>query len=282
MNYAAAITLYNPQKDFIDNLLGYTKSFPLVIVNDNSRDNHDYRVELENNRNILYIWDGNNYGLPISFNRSLKICEERGIDFLCTLDQDSKLSYSSINDIKQYIETHEMSNVGIVAPKPVDINCETSPNDTTDVVDVPWVICSGAFVNIKTLRVNNITYDDAYFVDRFDADLCKQVYDSGLKQILLNGVKMPHACGDENGHSILRNYYIFRNRFYFNDKYYPFFQSKIRSIVQTVRHCYYLCTSQKDSIKKIKTLSVAYNDYINGRLGKICDKSLDMINKISK
>lgn len=280
MKYAAAITLYNPTQDFIDNMLGYMKSFPLLIVNDNSIDNSSYKSQIENIEGIIYRWDGENYGLPKAFNESLRICEDQRIDYLCTLDQDSKLAPDSIEKIKRYIETQDMTNVGIVAPHPIEITSEALSKEIEKTKEVSWVICSGAFLNVKLLKAKGIAYDEAYFVDRFDADICMQIFKAGLKQLLLEGVEMPHACGDETGHSPLRNYYIFRNRFYYNDKYYGKLSSLGRSILQTIRHCWTLLINQKEGTKKIKMLPIAVKDYYKNKLGKISDSSLKKVNDI--
>lgn len=282
MKYAAAITLYNPTQDFIDNLLGYTNSFPLVIVNDNSAENSHYKDQIDNVDGIIYRWDGENHGLPDAFNESLMICEGEDIDYLCTLDQDSKLSTDSIMAMEKYIESHDMSKIGIVAPHPIEIDSESEKADTSKTKEVSWVICSGAFLNVKLLKENGIKYDSAYFVDRFDADICMQVSRSGLKQLLLEGVEMPHACGDENGHSPLRNYYIFRNRFYYNHKYFNGILSIVRTLLQTIRQCWWLMTNQKDSIKKIRMLPIAIADYREGKFGKVSDETLSKIMKICK
>lgn len=280
MKYAAAITLYNPTQDYIDNLLGYTKCFPLVIVNDNSAENSHYKDQIDNVDGIVYRWDGENHGLPDAFNESLMICEGKDIDYLCTLDQDSKLSADSIRAIEKYIESNDMSLVGIVAPHPIAIDSEPEKADTSMTKEVAWVICSGAFLNVKLLKERGIEYDGAYFVDRFDADICMQVSRSGLKQLLLEGVEMPHACGDENGHSPLRNYYIFRNRFYYNDKYYGKISSQCRSLLQTTRQCWTLLFRREDGLRKIKMLPIAIKDYYNGKMGKISDVSLMKVKAI--
>ena len=280
MNYAAAITLYNPEPGFINNLSGYTKSFPLVIVNDNSKDNSGYVDLINELPNIVYLWDGKNWGLPAAFNRSLKICEERKIDYLCTLDQDSKLGEKAIFFIEKYIESHDMSETAIVAPKPIEIKGKANEDIGDDYKVVEWVICSGAFINVKLLKDKGIEYDNAYFIDRFDADLSWQIQRAGVKQIVLTNVEMPHACGDEYGHTPLRNYYIFRNRYYFNDKYYGKIPSTLRTTMQIVRHCWNLLLRQKDSWKKIKMLPLARKDYKRGIMGEIPSDTLEKVQKI--
>jgi rhamnosyltransferase len=281
MRYAAGITLFNPIRDFIDNLIKYSKIFDVVVVNDNSYENSVYSEELKKINNVVYYGDGRNYGLPAAFNRTLDYCYKNNIDFLCTLDQDSILGIDQIHSLQNYIETNSMADVAIVAPYPVEITrAGSEENDASLVEEVPWVICSGACLNLSVIKKAGIRYDEAYFVDRFDADFCKQISLIGLRQLVLKNVQMPHACGDENGHSVVRNYYIFRNRYYYNDKFYLKHISLIRSFLQTVRHYNDIITNQHDKIAKIKVSTIAKNDYRKGAMGIISNESLQKVNKL--
>lgn len=219
ITYAAAITLYNPLQDYIENVIAYSTFFPYVIVNDNTSGEPPYRNILEAIPNIIYFGDGTNMGLPVAFNRSLQWSREHHIDYLCTLDQDSKLGKEETNAIIAFIESNKDDNTAIVAPSPLFLGIPDHSYDDSHgfVEEVNWTICSGSFLNVKLLFENDIKYDEAYFVDRFDADLSRQIYNKGYKQLILHNVRMPHILGDAGEHSALRNYYIFRNRLYFNN-----------------------------------------------------------------
>lgn len=277
MKYAAAITLYNPKSEDVDNLLVYAECFPLVIVNDNSMDNATYSGRIKGIPTIHYLWNGRNWGLPAAFNRSLKIAESLCVDFLCTLDQDSRLSAEAIMSIRQFIESADVQNVAIIAPSPIGPVSSFPSVDITQMTEECHVICSGSFVNVNLLKEKAITYDEAYFVDSFDTDFSKQICRAKLKQIRLTGVQMPHGWGDGSGHSPLRHYYIFRNRLYFNDKYYKKVISLFRSTLQTIRHCGRLLVNEEDAFFKIRMLFLAIRDYRNGKMGEVSDKTLNRI-----
>ena len=283
MRYAAAITLYNPKPDVIDNLIIYTDCFSLVVVNDNSRDNSAYVDRLKKIPSILYIWDGNNWGLPVAFNRSMNICANKDIDFICTLDQDSRLSPMAIRLMKQFLEKQRDSDVALVAPCPVGTeSSEKRKMEIERTMDVTWAICSGCFINIKLIKEKRISYDEAYFIDRFDADFGKQIHRHGLRQLLLIGVTMPHVWGDSAGHSALRHYYMFRNRLYYNDKYYSKEIALFRTVLQTVRHCWRIMRHEKDCCRKIRMLPLAIKDYRKNLLGEVSKDTLEKIKKYAK
>ena len=279
MKYAASITLYNPEPAFIDNLLVFATYFPLVIVNDNSKDNNAYVHRLSNIPSIHYLWDGSNWGLPAAFNRSLQICEERGIDYLCTLDQDSKLSSKAISLIEHYIENSDMSSIGIVSSAPSGIELRSEEMEIGAVMEEKKHICSGSFINLKLLKEHGIIYDEAYFVDAFDTDLCYQIRTAGLKIHVLTGVLMPHVWGEEMGYTPLRHYYIFRNRLYFNTKFFNLPESLFRSVLLTVLDCWNL-RNEREPFKKIRMLPLAISDYRKGRMGEVNPQTLEKINKI--
>lgn len=284
MKYAAALTLYNPYSDIVAKIESYCKLFEIVIVNDNStRQDLPYIAKLKENPSVIYVGDGINYGLPIAFNKSLELCYKQSIDYLCTLDQDSVLTEDVFIKVTSYIESNDMRNTAIVAANPVNKWEKRAMNIEKIVAkEVKWVICSGSFLNLDLIKKYEISYDEAYFVDRFDADFSKQIFEKGLKQYIINDAVLQHSCGTEEGHSILRNYYMFRNRFYYNRKYYNKLTSTFRTILQTVRQVYDLIANRTEGWNKVRTLPIAYDDYRKNKLGEISKESLKRIKSISE
>lgn len=274
MKFAAGITLYNPNYDMIQNLIRTAKLFDVLYVYDNTECKVDYLDAMSNVNNLVYLGRGENDGLPVAFNEILNKALDDKIDYLCTLDQDSVLSKSNVTTVEQYIKDNNMENVAAVAPFPTG----TKRKNKREIEDVKWVICSGCFLNLKILDSYNICYDEAYFVDRFDADICAQMKKKKLKIIRLNNVILKHVCGDGNGkHSELRHYYMFRNRYYYNDKYYCRFLSVIRTLLQNIRHFRWVYSSDKDIEYRKKIYELAKKDYKMGKMGKISNDSYKQI-----
>ena len=271
MRFAAATTLYGPTDKFIDNLFANADSFPLLFVYDNSADNSAYAERIRERNNIVYHWDGENHGLPEVFNRALAECRERDIDFMCMLDQDSVLDAVMARHVEEFLTGSDTSCIAAVGTCRGRQYTEDPSEDP--VIEVDWLICSGTFLNLRLLDEYGIDFDEAYFVDSFDADLCCRLKKAGLRIIMLRTAYMAHSLGENGKYSKLRNYYVFRNRFYFNKKHYGAATALARSSLQTLRHVYGLLREGEAGRDKLRALGPAWRDYRGGRMGAISPES---------
>ena len=87
------------------------------------------------------------------------------------------------------------------------------------------------------------------------------------------GAVLNQKLGDDNGskhtsHNPIRHYYIFRNRFYYNKKFYSPFKRIFLNVAQTIKHLGHVLWFESDKVTKIKMLTIAYMDYKSGRMGK--------------
>lgn len=278
MKFAAGITFYHPTTENINRISTYAENFDIVFIYDNSSENISYIDEIRLYKNIIYFYNQRNDGLPVAFNKILIECYNENIDFLCTLDQDSNLLANDIEEMKNAIEKNNSENIAIYAINPVDYGEKTFTNVSNKMVEVDWAICSGSFLNLKIIKKLNIWYDENYFIDRFDADFCKQITLKNKKIILFNDIQMEHSCGDINHkHSVLRNYYIFRNRYYYNSKYFNEFNSKIRTLLQDFKQIFYILYTKDNKNENIQALRVAREDFKTKRFGKISKDSFKKI-----
>ena len=93
------------------------------------------------------------------------------------------------------------------------------------------------------------------------------------KIMLYMGAVLNQKLGDDNGskhtsHNPVRHYYIFRNRFYYNKKFYSPFKRIFLNVAQTIKHLGHVLWFENDKVTKIKMLTIAYMDYKRGRMGK--------------
>lgn len=276
MKYAAGITLYNPTNDEIENVIKYRDLFDLVIVYDNTDLIVKDYVDKIKSSHIIYLSENVNSGLPYAFNSIITHIKNFNIDVLCTLDQDSIFEAESIQSIKNYIEANPnfLDTVGVVAPfiEYHDAKIFTAHNK---VINRDWVITSGAFLNLRLLKENNILYDNNYFLDRFEIDLCKQIVKKGYYVQMYCGAVLFQNLGykgktGHSNHSADRHYYLFRNRFYFNKKFYKNPIRSIRNVLQTIRHIVFILLGEDDKFNKIKQLIYAVTDYNNEHMGRRC------------
>lgn len=276
MRFAVGITLYNPTDDNIKHIKEYADLFNKIFIYDNSEPEFlkTYKFEAEN---IIYISNNKNDGLPYAYNKILESEEIKDCDYLCTLDQDSIFTKENIVKIQNYIRDNEKSLkeiTGIVAPF-ISYNGETPKNE--NIIEKEWVITSGSFLNLYLLRKFNLKYDENYFIDKFEIDLCKQIKLKNLSIKMFNCSILYQSLGESSSHnypnhSPIRHYYLFRNRFYFNRKFYGFIKRWILNILQTFKHCVLILLYEKNPKRKIFMLPKAYRDYKLNLKGKMVEK----------
>lgn len=269
LRFAAGVTLYNPSDDIIYELKKLSKSFEKVYLFDNS-DEFMVCNRYQFDESFEILSEGENKGLPYAFNKIIEICSD--YDFLCTLDQDSIFSHDDIVALKKHIDENEnIDSIGVVAPI---IDYGYNECDVLNITkSVEWVITSGSFVNLNIVRKEGVVYDENYFIDRMEVDMCKQLKSLGYEIIVYCGAVLHHSLGENLGfrhsnHSVLRNYYMFRNRFYYNKKWFRGWKRYLLNFSQALRHIYLIVLYEKDKKQKIKMLRLAYNDYRDGIMGK--------------
>ena len=278
MKYAAAITLYNPTKKQIEYCRLYKEVFDLVYLLDNSEVPSEKTRESFIGAKFVYIKMNGNEGLPKAFNTVLNRKELLVYDFLCTLDQDSVFTNEEIGKLKSFIsdvyseriKDLSYDDVAIFAPV-IDYGRGIGQSERYE--KRRRVITSGSFLNVKLIQNNNFRYDEKYFIDKFEIDLCQQIILNNKDIVVYHGsILMQHLGDTENSkhssHSSLRHYYLFRNRFYFNNKFYRWSKRYILNILQTLRHCYSIVSYESNKMEKLRELPIAISDYRKNNMGK--------------
>lgn len=280
--FACAVTIYNPTKECIDNIRKYKDSFDMVFIYDNSDNNssskNEESLQTADSKNIIYINGHGNQGLPHAFNVVLTLPELAKADFLCTLDQDSIFEPKDIWNIQNYIYRNHDKLVDLAGQIGPYIDYTHTRKSKTKVVEnkvkkCSWIITSGAFLNLHILRKGDFHYDENYFIDKFEIDLCKQLTNKGYEILMYCGATLHQNLGETNAHhypshNSIRHYYLFRNRLYFNRKYYSIPKRWILNLLQTCRHLLLIILYENDKYNKLKALSQAIIDYKKNRFGK--------------
>jgi rhamnosyltransferase len=290
MKYLAGFTCYYPTLVHYYNILECSTRFDMVLVYDNSETNNDIVENIKKINNVIYLSDKKNRGLSIAYNRMIIEARKYSADFLCLLDQDSMFKKQEIEKMIYAIEKFHLdsfSNVGIFAPQIVFNNqdkynnfCESTliykiksricRDENNSWREELWVINAGTFINLNS---NRNLYDENYFIDRIDADYCMMIKRNGLKIYVYKGAILSQCLGEFNGkahtnHSVIRHYYMFRDRFYFNNKYYKGYIKILRNVIQMVRHIFLILIYEEKKIIKLKIAVKACKDYKHGVKGK--------------
>lgn len=270
MKYAVALTLYNPSIENLNNLRKYVKNFDKVFIYDNSSDNKAYKKMIPEDKNIYYFFNGNNDGLPRAFNKIIYNENIKDCDYICTMDQDSIFESKEIEKLKKFIESNDNDEIAIFSPFIIYNDRIRIPQEK--ILFKEWVICSGSFIKLDVIKKNKLYYDENYFIDRFEVDLCKQLRLLGFKIIMYTNSTMNQELGTNSGyrhsnHSPFRHYYIFRNRLYFNKKYYNTIKALGIGFIQSIKHIILILLFEEEKIKKFIECINGLYDYSKNKFG---------------
>lgn len=245
MKFACGVVLYKPGKNNISHLKTLKPFFDLFMAFDNTE------KSVDENFFDKYFFTGKNEGLAVPYNKFIMYCKKNEIDFLCILDQDTLMNYQDIIKMKEYIMSNRTARTIIYAPR------------LKGSYDMNWVINSNSFIDVNNFYYNDLKYDEYYFIDRLDADLCMQINNKNLDIKINENVIVKHRIGDgaKKEHSFKRHYYIFRNRLYFNRKW---SKGYICTILQIIKH-FIIIINERQSLMKIKSCLDALVDDIKYR-----------------
>lgn len=254
MNYkCAGIVLFNPEMERLKlNIISIKKQVDLLILVDNGSSNIEKIIkEYSEYNEILIIRNNKNKGIAFALNQICKKAIEKQFDWTLLLDQDSICSDNMIIEYKKYLYTEK---VALLTPFIIDINKLTtikySEMTLPTVSEVQWAITSGSLVNLNILSKLKFFSEDL-FIDMVDFDYSIRLNLNNYTQLRINSTYLLQEVGnaektklfriqkDNSGkwsikryyrtnHSILRQYYMTRNRIILSKKY-----SKYRSFYKS-------------------------------------------------
>ncbi|WP_368290163.1 glycosyltransferase [Ligilactobacillus ruminis] len=267
---ACGVILYYPNKrKAISDISRYSTLFDKVVVFDNTDEyNKEIQEKLSEIANVCYISEGRNTGLPYAYNSILDIVKD--CDFLCALDQDSLYNSEDIHEMLGMLD-YTPKDAAVIGPH-VIYNGEDFVK-SKKFIKRRYVITSGCFINLNIMHKEKIIFDENYFIDKFEVDLDMQFRKLGYAIYEYENACLYQRLGTvgKNGksnHSSLRHYYLFRNRFYFNNKYFSPFKRTVLNILQTSRQLWNIILFEENKLLKLKQLPIAIKDYLNGRMGE--------------
>lgn len=278
LKFAVGITLYNPTIEIIERINGYLSDFDKVLVFDNSDvrdDEYNFLLtKLYKGSHLIYIDGKVNMGLPYAYNRMITDEHIAGYDYFCTLDQDSTFKHSDILSIKDYITENYLILKDRVAEIAPYIDYGYGEHIYKNLIEEKkWVITSGTFINLHLFISRNFSYDENYFIDKFEIDLCKQFTQAGYIIQMYHKAVLHQRLGEDSGHkhpnhSEIRHYYLARNRLYFNKKFFSFFKRWGLNILQSLRHFLLILLYEQNKRRKIIACFRGWADFYSGKHGK--------------
>lgn len=178
----AAVVLYNPSINEVNNINSYVNSVDYVVVFDNSDvNNYDliskYVSEYEK---IIYMSEEKNLGLCVALNKAIDTLSRLGCDWALLFDADSKLGCDLVEVYSKAITSYQDEKVALFAPVHVFDRSQNHPYEGYKTVD--WSMTSGWLVNIDVFQKQG-GFFEKLFVDGLDMDYCFKSIENGYKII---------------------------------------------------------------------------------------------------
>ena len=180
---------------------------------------------------------GNNFGIKKSIT-----------DYVFILNPDTILSP---NFLEKFIEKLKFENFSIASPlEENDSNNYSFENN--GIADVEYVKGFAMFLNKQNM--NNIFFDENFFLYLEEVDLCKNIRANNGRIILVN-IKIKHDGGNSHGNrddlemEKSRNWHWMWSKFYYTKKhngyFYSFFKNLPILFISSLKYIIYLITNNK-------------------------------------
>ena len=241
-NIACIIVTYNPESSAIDSIKKIMEENAYIIIVDNgSKDTDTLRKvqKIINENHMDFFQYNENKGLACAQNKGIEIAISKNLDYVTFFDQDTIIPNNFFTDMYEgyllYEETYN-EKLGILAPNYLDRNTEefarfakltkwkyehrSCTEDTF--TDVSFVISSGSFMRIDTIKDIGLFIDD-FFIDQVDTEYSLRMLSRGYKIAVYKKVLLNHTIGNRskenffgltikpNHHNEERKFYILRN-----------------------------------------------------------------------
>lgn len=280
----ALVTVYNPDKNVVENLQILSRQVEQVILCDNSM--NDNAQMLGGVTKSIYTTQHKNLGLTGAFNSILKdpAYGWKDDDLIIFFDQDSQIGegyIQALQDEYRKIETL-IPNLGCLGP--VFYNTSNgrteSPRQKKNITDETYEV-SNTITSSLMMRYGNLKridfWNEKVFLDLADWDLCWRMQKAGMVCCMTEKVVLHHSVG--NGEKKVgpiklrvgqpfREYYQTRDALYLLQENYVPLKMRLRLIANvTIRPVvHYLMLDDKKS--RMKFIRRGINDYKKGVHGE--------------
>lgn len=230
---AAVVTTFNGGDSIRPNLERIAAQVHVVVIVDDSGDPaRAAYVDGSWINNAVILRNERNLGIAAALNRGVAHAGSMGCDWVITLDDDTLLSTSYIDDVLTFVRMGALPSLGLIACSRDD-GGSVPPSGGAGFRIKRTLITSGSVFDIKTF--NEIGgFDESLFIDLVDFDFCTRLRKSGRVLVLLDRVGMAHKVGNSRvtrflglkvlvyNHAPFRLYYQMRNPFIFARKHWTF------------------------------------------------------------
>lgn len=287
-NICAMIVSYNCDEKIllvIDSIINQVDS--IILIDNGSKSDSLEILKKLNNDKIQIIYNSNNMGIAYALNQGVKYAQNKKFQWVLTLDQDSMAAKDMItNMLKFYYSLDNSQKAEVVSIVPVHIEQKTynekqNIKNNNKFQEVLTEITSGNLLNISIF--DKIGYfEEKLFIDCVDHDFCFRICKSGHKIIKVYDAILLHNLGDittkkifskkviYSNHSVIRRYYITRNRFYIWNLYEKNFTEWVKVDKKAnLMDLIMIILFEKDKLLKLKMIIKGYIDYRKKHFGEL-------------
>ena len=220
-NVIAGIVTYQPEVKRLAHCLSSVQSqVNKIVVFDNGSSNIEEIRELisERCKGVFFIENGENAGIATALSRIMVYAGREGYMWVLTIDQDSLLQPGTVD---AYLRgANEFDDAGMFTCLIKDRNFSDAKYESQieEYKEVPYCITSAAFTSVDAYQ-KTAGYDESFFIDCVDFDICYSLRESGFQIIRVNHVGLLHEVGHgENRRFLWKKIVVYHekpNRIYY-------------------------------------------------------------------
>ena len=216
IKYLAGVVTYNPDLvRLTENLTELKKQVDNIVIIDNASKNVseiNYVIESIDER-IVLIKNKENSGIAKALLQIMEYAASNEFDWVLSLDQDSVIKEGLIENYTNAVLDSQNSDVAMFTCLIHDRNFKDSKYEeqTKKYIDVEYCITSAALVNVEKY-FNTSGYDEIFFIDSVDFDLCYTFRESNYRICRIGYNGLYHEIGrGENRRFLFKNVVVYHH-----------------------------------------------------------------------
>jgi rhamnosyltransferase len=285
-NICAVVVTYNPDLGLMERMARIVSQVKCVVVIDNGSNLECTNMlrRIAETLPVDLISNQDNLGIATALNQGAEYAIGKGYAWLLTLDQDSILELDMLSGLQHvYDQLDRKDTIGIIAANfssKYGKRWKALASSGRDWIATQTVITSGSLLSLSVFRSAGRFRDD-FFIDQVDREYSLRLLSMGYKLYMTTRPLMHHAIGMQTchdflgiqviafNHSVIRRYYIARNRLALARIYlwrYPGVAwSDLRNMmIETIVILLY----ESNKKKKLLAIGMGLLDGLQGKMGK--------------
>lgn len=202
-NICSIIITFHPDRNFPKRLPLIARQVnKVIIVDNNSGDTaqRDLNDLVNNTDNAELICNSTNLGIAQALNIGVQWACDHGYHWVLTLDQDSDVEPTMINELSNVCATYgEKERIAVIGPNHIDSNSKQLYYTPSKNISDPWIerktiITSGSLISTAVWKHIG-PFRESFFIDSVDHEFCLRARRKGYKIILSLKPGMKHSMG---------------------------------------------------------------------------------------